>query len=172
MANKQIRLSWGPTFTAAAPWAGALLLIFGIYTIYDGLWLIGGIISVFAFLFAVLNDGVLIDPQNKRIKTYWGLLGLRFGEWKSMEKYKYLVLLRAESKISDEYGDDDFSVSSSEKVVEYHLFLVSANHLKRTLLASFDFRRDALEAARDLSDDLKLDFVKYNPGQIVHQKRH
>lgn len=173
MANKQIQLSWGPIFSAAAPWGGSLLLIFGIYTIYDGLWLIGGMISLFAFLLAVLREGILIDPHRKMVKTYWGLLGLRFGKWESSEKYKYLVLLRAESKQTDEYSDENAAMYlSSDKIVEYHLFLMTANHLRRMMLTSFDLRRDALEAARDLSEDLGVEFVKYNPGQIVHQKRY
>lgn len=103
-----------------------------------------------------------------RIKSYWGFLGLRLGAWKSMSKYKYLIVLQSD----ESFSDDDFTImaTTKDKEIHYELYLMSDNHLSRIMLSDFKDQKDAFDAAKKISDDLGLEFVKYNPGQLVHQK--
>ncbi len=171
MSKKNIHISWGSIFPSIVPWLAIGGFIYGIYVLQTS-WFLGAFMTVSSFLMIALREGVIIDPRQQRLKSYWGLLGLKFGEWKSIEKYPYLVVLRSEGK----YDEDEFTEISSgisgQKVIHFDLYLMSANHLRRIMISSYEQKQEALEAARILSEDLGLEFVKYNPGQTVHQKRY
>lgn len=170
MSSKYIHIPWGSFFPPIVPWVATVVCAFGAYCVYSGLWFVGGFITVFSFLAMALREGIIIDPGQKRLRSYWSLLGLQFGDWKPIDKHQYLVVLQSEANFSE----DDFTVMAmfKDKVIHYDLYLMSANHLSRIMLSTFKEQKEALEAARDMSDELGLEFVKYNPGQTVHQKRY
>ncbi|MFK7921693.1 MAG: hypothetical protein AB8H47_07030 [Bacteroidia bacterium] len=170
--SSNIHIPWGTPFNRVMPYVGYLLLALGIFIFLTDKQTLGVAIFCLALIPAFLQEGIIVSPSLNQVKSYWGILGLKFGKWQSLTKYKYLVILRSQTKYASTGGVRVPLPEMSRTEVSYDLYIMSANHLKRIMLTTFTDQKDALEMVRDLSEDLNLEFVKYNPGQIVHQKRH
>lgn len=154
------------------PYVGYLLIGLGIFVFITESTVLGIGVTGLGCIPAFLREGIIVSPPLNQVKSYWGVFGLKFGKWQSLSKYKYLVILRSQTKYSSTGGVRVPLPEMSRTEVSYDLYIMSANHLKRIMLTTFTDQKDALEMARDLSEDLSLEFVKYNPGKIVHLKRH
>ncbi|MEL6592643.1 MAG: hypothetical protein AAFQ87_01940 [Bacteroidota bacterium] len=171
-SQKPIHFSWGSPFHQIIPWIGYFFLLFGGYILLMHQNSTGWLALLMGFVLGVLREGVSLDPANGQFRSYWSALGIKMGSWKPLDKYPYLVLLRSKTKFSSgplvrgvPLPDTSFSQ------VTFDLYLMSRNHLKRELITISTDQEKAKEMARDLAEDLGVEFVAYNPGQIVHQKR-
>ncbi len=168
----KIQIPWGTPFNKFMPYIGYFLLALGALLILSKNLPIGIAMFCLATIPAFMREGVVISPSLNKVRSYWSMLGIKFGEWQSLSKYKYLVILRSQTKY-DSTGSVRIPLPEMSRTeITYDIYLMSANHLKRIMLTSFTDQKDALEMVRNLSEDLDLEFVKYNPGKLVHEKRH
>lgn len=169
MRTNKLLLPLGSPFHIAGVFLGILLIGVGIL-----LWLAlgpgGGIILAIGLVLAFWKMGVQIDPVKKQIRRYDGFLGIRIGKWESLDKYPYLSVLRKKKRhtMMEELTIAELEYDS----VEFEVYLLSRNHLRRIMVYTNQVHKKSLEKVRDLSTELDLPFVKYNPGKLTHQLRY
>ena len=106
--------------------------------------------------FLLSQTGVKVDPATDRYKYYFNFLTFTFGNWKSLNNYGEIVLLR--SKYQKQKAR-----FRPEKVM-YDLYMGTQNHLKLLFIASVQSQEEAESEALQLSLLFKRDWVEYNPG--------
>lgn len=106
--------------------------------------------------------GIKLDPEKKRYKNYFSLLWANLGFWKSLDTYKELVLLRG--KPYKPYSLFDKPENPSQSEIIYELHLSSADHLNLLMVKQVCSREKAEENAKLFARIMRIDWVKYNPG--------
>ncbi|MCL3781369.1 hypothetical protein EMN47_13345 [Prolixibacteraceae bacterium JC049] len=72
-------------FSNSARLAGWLLMIAGVISLLEG-W--GIVLILLGAFFALTRTGISIDWENRKVRSYSVLWGIRFGKWIDMKKYE------------------------------------------------------------------------------------
>jgi hypothetical protein len=146
-----------------------MFVIMGITLIIGGLVLLGtfdarmkigitilsiGIIIVFA------RKGTIVDFNQRKIKHYVGLFFIKIGQWKTIEDYTFISLLKINQK---SYGYSRTGVQFSEKKKVYRICLLNNSHRNRLKITDFKEENNANLEAQRIAKILKLEFVNYSP---------
>lgn len=146
-----------------------MFIIIGITLLLCGIILLGtfdsranvGIIVLFLGILVVFTrKGTIVDFKNQRIKHYIAILFLKFGKWKTLHEYSYVLLLRLNQK---SYGYSHTGVQFTERKKVYRICLLNKNHRKRLNITDFKDKNKALSEAQGIAQNLKFEFVDYNP---------
>lgn len=111
---------------------------------------------------SIWKVGVRINPVDKKVQKYDRIFGIPLGKWVPLASFPYLGLLRKKTGKGME----------ENPAVTYEVYLLSRNHLKRFFICKIQGHPQALETVRNLSDQLDIPFVPYNPGKLDHQARY
>ncbi|MEL6250599.1 MAG: hypothetical protein AAFR87_01205 [Bacteroidota bacterium] len=163
MKHNHIRsYSFGKKGLQALNFFGAGLFVLSLvawnisYERMEALPLFPTILTILGLGFLLSRTGVKIDPARDRYKYYFNFLALTFGNWKSLNSYGEVVLLR--SKYQQKKAR-----FQPEKVV-YDLYMGTQNHLKLLFISSIQSSEEAELEAMQLALLFKRDWVEYNPG--------
>ncbi|MEO0468201.1 MAG: hypothetical protein AAF206_01170 [Bacteroidota bacterium] len=138
---------------------GLVLLIVGLMLYQNGhLWAFEMIrLGAMSWL---IWKGLEIDPEEKMLREFVYILGMREGSWTFLARYPDLVLLRDQTPTDKNpiatamiIGGD--GAGSTYRPDEYHkqeLFVATPTHLDLKLVKSFKSRRKAMQLADELAD--------------------
>ena len=98
--SSNIQIPWGTPFSKIMPYVGYFLLALGVFVYFTSNKALGIGMFCLALIPAFLREGIIVSPSLNQVKSYWSMLGVKFGKWQSLAKYKYLVILRSQTKYS------------------------------------------------------------------------
>ncbi|RFC55087.1 DUF308 domain-containing protein [Brumimicrobium aurantiacum] len=130
----------------------------------------GAIMLVFGLYMLTGNSGIDIDYKQKLFKEYNQVAGIKFGEWKSLDDYPFLTVLKANksNKASDITGLNK-TISTNEHLGVY---LLTNSHRKKILLSRTSNRmQDATAEATRIAELTDKEMMKYNPRRFL-KPRH
>ncbi len=147
----------GKLFSRPLIIAGYVLMFLGLLSspsIFGGILILGGVYISFS------TTGVSLDVSKKQLKEYTRLFGYKWGSWKSYEDYPFIaVLKRMES--STVYSRAQ--VAMTDKFTFYDVNLMNKSHRKKVILSRQKEVAKAEEMAKELCEELGLEYTKYNP---------
>lgn len=155
--------------TRAYIFLGIFLLTSGIlyYKVFikgiEGLFGGAAILLAIAALLLFSVEGIQLDTEKKRFRYYLHILFLKIGIWKSWESYTDLILLRSKTR-SSVMTDLGYVIESANTAV-YEIYMASPNHFELILLKKVLSRHDAEHDVDQLSAQMDLPWVQYNPGR-------
>ena len=118
---------------AVSDWAGILFLLISIVLLF-------------------LRSGILIDADNRRIKKYIGILGIKKGKWENID---HLVNLQI-TKTKERQTMSVLSVSRTDSIDIYKLFLILPDHKIELLSGKRD---DVTIRAKEISTQLQTTVI-------------
>lgn len=144
--NKMHKI-FGPSGVAA----GFFLLLAGIILLTKGWGIV--LIVIGAFFFLSFN-GVLIDTENRKVKSYLSLFGcIKIGKWKSIEEFIGLTIVPVK-RINVSYSRSNRQLVDEER--EYQIFFVNRSKQPEMAIMRSKDVEDAQENIEDLSFKLHL----------------
>ena len=147
-------------FPSAMGFVGYFLILLGVFAIY-----IMSFIPGFIMLFLGLNisfamTGIQIDPQTRKLRSYYGLFGLRLGKWISLDDYKYLTVMHNRESTST-YSRSNRDITTTE--MWFDVCLLNENHREKLTVKRLKTTEEAVKEVKRLSEELGFEVVKYNP---------
>ncbi|MFC2125093.1 hypothetical protein ACFLU5_09800 [Bacteroidota bacterium] len=145
-------------FPVGSKVSAGLILIIGVMAIYYGskgdmgYLFIGLGISLISIFMITAERGIIIDFEIKKYKNYWGLLGLKFGSWKSLPEVEDVVFTKYKEGTSYHRQGSASILRGKERHCAYLMYHDS----RRKILASVADQFRAEEDARYLADQLEV----------------
>lgn len=141
---------------------GITLIICGLILLvtFDSKMKLGFTVLLIGIVIVFTRKGTIVDFNQRQIKHYIGIFFIKIGNWKTIEDYFFISLLRI-SRTS--YGYSRTMVQSSERKKIYRICLLNKNHRNQLLIADFKDENNALIEAQQIANNLKLEFVNYSP---------
>lgn len=141
-----IHYKLGKLFGPSMVFAGYILMVFGVLTIYFSLTSIG--LTLLGAFLAFTTSGTIVDPEKKQYKNYLRLFGLiPVGNEKSFNRDDKIEA----KKFRGSYVTSSWSNRQSKiKVIDYRIYLTKADTKKKTILARFDTEDEALQESKNL----------------------
>jgi hypothetical protein len=136
----------GKIFGPSMVFAGYILMVFGVLTIYFTLTSIG--LALLGAFLAFTTSGTEINAEKKEYNIYIKLFGfIPVGKEKSFYKDDQIEVKK--------FNGSHFTYSRSNRqsaveINEYRIYLILANTKKKKLLAQFDTEEEALEESKNL----------------------
>jgi len=144
---------------------GYTLLIIGL--IFSGLAYfdldalgIGVVGIVFGGVVVTSRDGVIIDTAKRQLKEYTNLYGYKYGEWESLGNYVSVSVMVSHRVWKLKYLSTKYSDVTPR---EYVVCLLGKSHVKIQNLKRFDNQKKAMNFAQQVSSQLNLPIVSYQP---------
>jgi hypothetical protein len=137
----------GKIFGPSMVFAGYILIVFGVLTIYftftsTGLALLGAII-------AFTTSGTVIDTEKRQYKSYVRIAGIiRVGKELPFNTEDKTEVKKFKGKHATYSWSNR---QSTTEVNDYRIYLIKADSKKKTLLARFEEEEEALEESRNLN---------------------
>ncbi|MEO0895379.1 MAG: hypothetical protein AAFY71_03090 [Bacteroidota bacterium] len=150
------------------------VVIVGVFLIFVGIVLIGSSFPILGLLMLgggisllPVFEGVIIDPEARRIKNYVNWLGLKIGPWHSLDNHGDVLVLSVKKKYGYGLGEDyhDFSDNHTISLKEYDIYLANPTHYDKWLICSIENRNKAYAEANDIARALGTEVVQFNPGR-------
>lgn len=107
------------------------------------------------------KNGVEIKSNEKSLREYSSLFGLKFGSWKSIENYPDIAVLR-NNVVSSAHSITNRS-ATTDKNTFFEIYLLDKNHRVKQLVKRMDEFEQALDEAKKLAKKLNVDLKNYNP---------
>lgn len=70
----------------------------------QSIWIGGLLIIISSILVLLVSEGIIIDFQNKKYKSYFRVLGFRFGKWRYFYSDFYIITYQCEYNYSYSYA--------------------------------------------------------------------
>jgi len=147
-------------FPSAMSFVGYFLIFLGVLAIYFFSFIIGPIFLFIGLNIAFAVTGIQINTKARLLRTYYGLFGLRFGKWTSLDDYKYLSILHNRESTST------FSRSNREITTTdlwFDICLLNENHREKLIIKRLKSTEEAVKEVKVLSEAMGFSVVKYNP---------
>ena len=168
MENKIIKNKFGKMFGSGMRGGGYIFFVVGLLVIigsfYDSNYaaiLLGLVFFVVGGYIVFSTNGIMIDINNKSIMEYTKYFGLfERGDWKSIIDFPYVTIL------SFNISSSTFSRSNRRSAIsekQHQVHLLNAHHTKRKLIHTFLDSKLAIEFAKKIAAELKLETTQYNP---------
>lgn len=155
-----IHHKFGSTFPTHILVAGYILMVMGLLIALS--YPLAGLSFAFVGTFlSFTKNGMLFNPSTKVYRSYTSYLGIKMGKWQSYESYPHLAILRrtisksrtSRMGVSKEVARDTF----------FDIFLLNKTHRVKLLVNRQKGQEEAKQLARDLAQQLGVDYVAYNP---------
>ena len=140
---------------------GYLLIGIGIYFLIIYNW-IGIIMIPTGLIFSFLNINLDLDTKNRKIREYFGFLGMKFGKWKDIPDLEYITVYR-ERMIQ---GKNVVSISSHHSEESYKVDLIIRRN-KKIHVGNFVKKEKAIEKGLELARDFNCKLLDYTSGKAV-----
>ena len=136
----------GKIFGSSMVFAGYILMVFGVLSLYFTISSIG-LILLGAFI-AFTSSGTLIEPEKQQFKNYLLLFGfLQIGKKQSFEKEDRIEVKKFKGK------HICYSRSNRQSTVDindYRIYLITSQSKKKVLIARFVTEEEAIEESTSI----------------------
>lgn len=116
--------------------------------------LIGGVFAFIGLFIAGTFSGTLIDGEEKKIKDYTSILGIKLGEWETLPKIGAIKLLKKTIKQSD--TPNGISPTLSGKVTYFVISLIPEGEEKSNYTFTYSHEKKANKQAQLLAQELGI----------------
>lgn len=103
---------------------------------------------------------IVIDTTNNTINTQTICLGLKSNNIVSLEKYCYVTIL---NQLYSQTSSSKYTPVYTSHFGKYDVVLLNQPHHLKLKIGSYDNLEDAQKTAKELSELLKFEIVKFNP---------
>lgn len=135
------------------------------YLIRQSIWVGGlGIITISVFIL-LISEGIIIDFQKKRYKTYFRILGFRIGKWENLFSNFYISMFKAEHNYSYSYaGNMTGPVTSGATGIyalkdSYFEAYIYEEEGENRILISKGSKEKVIEQATEISNYLDCELI-------------
>jgi len=141
---------------------GITLIICGLILLgtFDSRMKIGITILLIGLVIVFTRKGTILDFNQRKIKHYVGLFFIKIGNWKTIDDYTFISLLRINQK---SYGYSRTGVQFSERKKIFRICLLNKTHRNRLKITDIKDENNAYLEAQKIAENLKLEFVNYSP---------
>ena len=143
---------------------GLLITLFGIISLIQ-VTIFGFVLIPVGLLFVTSSYGSEIDPVKNQFREYDSYLGVKRGDWTSMDDVFFLTVLKGRLGTRF-YSQSNRSTSLIDD--KYEVYFLNKNHRKKVLIQKFETKKEAIEFAEKISKIIKKQIVSYNP--VVSEK--
>jgi len=129
------------------------------------LLILGGVGSYFVFSYY----GFQINDNQTEFREYFGLFGFKKGKWQPLSEMPYITVFYITQAETTGAGRSMQETTLTEKV--YKVFLLNETHRQRALIKITPNENEAKQIVHDLTTNLPLTHVKYQPKTRTNSKR-
>ncbi len=130
---------------------GYILSAIGIWRliIVDWTGLLFLLLSVFLLFF---KSGIIIDTEKKMLKKYFGIFGVKKGEWKNIEQLTSLQIVKSRETQS-------MSVLSISRIETNEIYILYLNMSDRNIELMTGKKDDILNKAKKIASSLGISLI-------------
>jgi len=137
-----------------------LLILCGLFIVIGLIGIIadleeGKYLLIIGSIGLLLKKGVIIDIDKRLMKSYWGLLGIRFGKWKSLPKVFILIITKI-SKLN-EYNLPSGGAQYFSETTEFRLG-IGINGKIQSIISTGNYNL-LIEEGKELSESLSVELL-------------
>lgn len=147
---------------------GVLLILVGLLAVIGPLFftigipiikaqLIGGGSIILGLMIVSSFEGVLIDFNNKKIKEYFSICGLKRGQWESLPTISVVKMIAKTSKATNTPNGIGPTLSGS--ISEFMVFIYTQNSEKPIYSFNFPREKEAKANAKSLATNLGAELI-------------
>lgn len=165
MKKLHTRSFWlGPVLPLGFFLLAAVLTLGGVFLLWTANWVGAGICLALSATLFLLHQGVDVDLEQRRVKPFLLVLGVRWGKWKPLAHTPDMVVLRSTviSPFSMLYSG---AQQLTFRDTVYDVYLASPSHLTLIQLRRLRGESNAYQSASTLARQMGVSLVRYNPGQ-------
>jgi len=150
---------------------GYFLTALGLFILVFLNFIAGFIFLILGLNIAFATSGIQIDPNKRLLRSYYGLFGLRFGKWESLDDYKYLSVLQTRESTST-YSRSNRDITVTD--LWFDICLLNENHRVKLIVKRLKSIEEAIKEIKVLSEAMGFRVVKYNPevSEATKAKRY
>ena len=136
----------GKIFGPSMVFAGYILLVFGVLTIYFSLTSIG--LALLGGFIAFTTSGTIVYAEQKLYKIYLRLFGfITVGKQKGFNKGDQIEVKKFKgSQVTYSRSNRQMKVEA----IDYRIYLINSGSMKKVLVARFDNEDEAQEESKNL----------------------
>lgn len=144
--------------------AGVAVTLAGLVTIMESPLLGIGTALAGSFIWSG-SYGIQIDVEQNKFREYASIFGIKYGEWKSLEKTPFISVVKGRSGMTV-YSRSNRSTSVIDD--RYEVCLLNNSHRTRIVIQKLEGKSQAMEYANQIASKLGKNVVQFNP--VVSQK--
>jgi len=133
-----------------------------------GVMLLIVIIGIPILAVSMLYTGTEIDPEHKRIREYYSVLGVRWGKWMPLTEFSSVTVLRV-NRSSTMYSRSQQAQDFNE--VNHDVVLLNATHRRKQVLKACNTHEEAMNLARIVAERTGFRLEQYAPQPIAPRRR-
>lgn len=157
--SQRITFSHGLAFPTPAIILAVVLLLIGFISLFGNVYLGFALILISAYIISN-TTGLEIDQVNQAVREYTSYFGIKMGEWKNLDDYPYVSVLKGSSGYKA-YSRGQLTTTVKDK--SYDAYLLSKSHRSRLLVKSFQQEDKAQQAVDSLRAAMTIEQVEYKP---------
>ena len=141
-----INYKLGKIFGPSMVFAGYILMVFGVLTLYFTISSIG--LILIGVLIAFSSSGTIVEPELQKYKNYLLLAGvLQIGKKQAFEKEDRIEVKKFKGKhLSFSRSNRQSAVDSND----YGIYLITSRSKKKILMARFEAEEEATEESTNI----------------------
>jgi hypothetical protein len=144
--------------------AGVAVTLAGIFATIENPLLGAGIVLLGSFMWSS-SYGIQIDVEQNKFREYASIFGIKYGEWKSLDKTPFISIVKGRSGMTV-YSRSNRSTSVVDD--RYEVCLLNNSHRARVVIQKFENKNTAMNYANEIASKLDKTVVQFNP--VVSQK--
>ena len=156
----------GGAFTTPAMYIAPLTMLAGVI-LGKIIGSIGAIVLLAGIPFLFASSWIAIDPNTRRLREYWTLLGLEFGEWKGFPPLKSISVVRVKSTKTVASRGSQTTMSD----YMYKVRLVAAEGRQGWDVVTESEKKKAFVKAAGLAELLSLEVVDFTEPRAASTRR-
>lgn len=123
--------------------------------------LIATILIIISIALISFDQGLQVNIKKRSFRLYRSVFKIHWGEWHDVSYFSDLFILAR--KGSKSFLSPSLAQQSSVSMSVFDVFLAKKNHRKRILVKTFRNKDKAISFAEELSNDLNMPLVHYDP---------
>jgi len=116
--------------------------------------------AVFAFFVLGTGKGIDICLTNRKYRIHNKYAFIKTGKWETLERITGILVMPEKRTSSNISFDTDFHLLNK---TEHSVFLAPKNHRQRILVSTLLSKKEAVEFAKDLSEQTNIPITNFNP---------
>ena len=149
----------GKSLPSLAVYQGYLFLVVGLFKFLTEP-LSGLMITFLGGLLCFTFTGIQIDLNDNKYRVYTSFFGLKTGNWKSLEIYKEIAILKSLVNYKSYYKA---TIPLTSRETYYDIYLLDKTHRKKLLIKRLINKDQSILDAESLASLLKMELTTYKP---------
>ncbi|OYT17122.1 MAG: hypothetical protein B7C24_04390 [Bacteroidetes bacterium 4572_77] len=167
--NNVINNTLGKLFPPAMRISGLVFMLIGIISMVSKFYtewdfshiLIFTFLLVLGLFIYITTYGILLDIKQHRYKKYTKIFAYKQGSWESLAPFSQVSVLRSRESTTAFSKSNRAATTSSN--LFYDVVLLNKSNRKKLIVKRFKESKLALEAAKDLCQNMGIDYLPYKP---------